>query len=207
MIPMNASASPALSIVVLAAGFSARLGRPKALARIRGQGLLQRTVRLLAPLAAHGIIVVVPPRALRIRAALRGYPVRFAVNPRRIQGISSSVRCGLRRSRYSAATLILPLDLAALTARDLEGLVRRWKASRRRVVARNADNRGVTPLILPRRLYGRAGSIEGDSGLKDLVSRLTHEDIVLVDLPSAAFDVDTPRDLRRARRGARGGDI
>lgn len=205
---MNAAAGPSLSIVVFAAGLSQRLGRPKALARIQGRGLLQRTVRLLAPLAGRGgVIVVVPPRALRIRGALRGHRVSFAVNPRRILGLSSSVRCGLTRSRYSSATLLLPLDLAALTPRDLRRLILRWKGSRRRVAARKAGGRGVTPLILPRRFYGRALGITGDSGLKSLVGRLPEEDVVLIDLPSAAFDVDTPGDLDRARRRARGGDI
>jgi len=202
---MNASAAPALSIVVLAAGFSARLGQPKALARIRGEGLLRRTVRLLATTGEHRVIVVVPPGASRIRAALRGCQVDFGVNSRRAQGMSTSVRCGLRRARYSAATLLLPMDLAALTARDLGRLLRRWQGSRRRVVARKADDRGVTPLILPRRFYAGALRVEGDSGLRHLVGRLPGEDIVLLDLPSAALDVDTRADLERARRRTRRG--
>jgi CTP:molybdopterin cytidylyltransferase MocA len=99
--------------------------------------------------------------------------------------------------------LLLPLDLATLKRRDVERLVLRWRGSRRRVVARRADNRGVTPLILPRRFYARALGISGDRGLRDLLRQLPEEDIVLMNLPSAAFDVDTPHDLEHARRRPR----
>ena len=56
MIPTNAVAG--VRLVVLSAGLSARLGSPKALARIRGVTLLRRTLRTVAPLAAARVIVV-----------------------------------------------------------------------------------------------------------------------------------------------------
>jgi molybdenum cofactor cytidylyltransferase len=197
MIPTN---SVTLRIVVLAAGFSARLGKPKALSRVRGMSLIRSTVRLLAPFAASRIIVVAPPRALRIRAELRGHALMFVENPHRAMGLSTSVRRGLLQARYSAAVLLLPLDLARLERRDVARLVARWRGARRRVVARRIGNHGGTPLILPRWLCRQACDISGDAGLKEFVGHLPKKDLVLVDLPSAAFDVDTPHDLERARR-------
>ena len=55
IITMNAS-RPKLKIVLLAAGFSQRLGRPKALVRMHGVSLLRRTLLLAAALAPRGII-------------------------------------------------------------------------------------------------------------------------------------------------------
>ena len=40
--------------------------------------------------------------------------VHFAANPRRAEGLSSSVRRGIAQARYSPALLLLPVDLAAL---------------------------------------------------------------------------------------------
>jgi CTP:molybdopterin cytidylyltransferase MocA len=62
---------------------------------------------------------------------------------------------------------------------------------------------GGVPLILPRWLYARALEVTGDTGLRDLVNRLPAEQLALVDLPSASFDIDTPEDLRTARRRLR----
>jgi CTP:molybdopterin cytidylyltransferase MocA len=63
--------------------------------------------------------------------------------------------------------------------------------------------RGGVPLILPRWLYARAQAVSGDVGLRDLVNGLPAPQRVLLNLPSAALDVDTPQDLRAARRRRR----
>ena len=205
MISTNAAAGPTLRVVVLSAGFSARLGTPKALSRIRGVTLLRRTVRTLAPLAAGKVIVVLPPRAARARAELRRDRVDVAESRHRSRGLSASVRCGVLRARYSAAVLLLPVDLPWLDRREVERLIGRWRASRRAVVARRVDARAGTPLILPRRLFPEALRISGDRGLKELANGLHGYELKLLDLPSAALDVDTPDDLRRARRRSRRG--
>jgi molybdenum cofactor cytidylyltransferase len=194
---------PTLRIVVLAAGFSTRLGQPKALARVRGLSLIRKTVRLLAPLTASAIVVVIPPRAVRTRVELRNHRVTFVTNSQRASGLSSSVRRGLTAARSSAAVLLLPVDLAHLKRRDLERMIARWRGARRRVIARRVGQHGGTPLILPRWLYARALGICGDRGLKELVGHLPPETLALLTLPTAASDVDTPRDLAHARRRRR----
>ena len=208
---MNAHSRPRLQILILAAGFSSRLGHPKALARVRSVSLLRRTLILAMRLAPAKIIIVLPRRAVRYRLEARRFKVIFAANTRRADGLSSSVRRGIAQARYSPALLLLPVDLAAVRQADLSRLISRWHAAKRRVVARlirrhegEAEGerapRGGVPLILPRRLYSRALAVTGDIGLRELINGLPAAERVLVDLPSAALDVDTPQDLRVARR-------
>jgi CTP:molybdopterin cytidylyltransferase MocA len=45
--------------------------------------------------------------------------------------------------------------------------------------------------------------IVGDAGLRDMVHRLPRHAVSLAHLPSAESDVDTSRDLERARRRMR----
>ncbi len=216
---MNSVPVPQLQVVILAAGFSSRLGSPKALARVRSVSLLRRTLTLAARFAPGQIVAVVPRGAARLRLEAGGLNVIFAVNSRRSEGLSSSVRLGIQRSRYSTAVLLLPVDLAAIKPRDLGRLISRWRATRRRVIARSVEQSGAAPggvphggvphggvphggvpLILPRWLYPRALAVRGDTGLRGLVAGLSPKERVLMSLPSAAFDVDTPQDLRNARR-------
>jgi molybdenum cofactor cytidylyltransferase len=169
---------------------------------------LRRTLTLVARFAPAKIIVVLPRQAARYRIEARGFKVVFAANPRRADGLSSSVRCGIARARYSPALLVLPVDLATLQQRDIARLISRWRAARRCVIARRIGQhggspRGGVPLILPRWLYARALAVTGDIGLRDLVEGLPAQQRVLLDLPSAALDVDTPLDLRAARRRLR----
>jgi molybdenum cofactor cytidylyltransferase len=198
-----------MNVVILAAGFSTRLGHPKALARVRNLSLLRRTLTLAASIGAARVIVVLPRRAARYRIEARGLKVIFAVNPRRADGLSSSVRRGVAQARYSPALLLLPVDLVNLQSRDLVRLIARWRAARRCVIARRiADPRGTAhggvPLILPRWLYSRALAVTGGIGLRELVGTLPEQQRVLLNLPSAEMDVDTPQELRMARRSLRG---
>jgi molybdenum cofactor cytidylyltransferase len=201
---MKARSVPELRIVVLAAGFSARLGQPKALARIHGRTLLQRTLWVLAPFAgASQVIVVIPAAAGRYKIGSCTHAAAFLSNPLRASGLSSSVRLGLRRARAAAGVLLLPVDLAGLARRDIARLIARWRGARRRVAARRVRDAPGVPLILPRWLYARARELTGDHGLREVVRRLPPADVVLLALPSASWDVDTPRDLERARRRVR----
>jgi molybdenum cofactor cytidylyltransferase len=197
-----------LQAVILAAGFSSRLGSPKAMARVGAQSLLRRTIALASGLRPAEILIVVPHRASSYRTQARGFKVIFAANPHRAEGLSSSVRRGLIRARFSTAALLLPVDLAALRRRDIARLISRWRARRRCVVARRLGGedgmpRGGVPLILPRWLYSRAQRVTGDIGLRGLVSGLPPSQRILLPLASAALDVDTPQDLRAARRRVR----
>jgi molybdenum cofactor cytidylyltransferase len=197
---MNANPAPGLGIIVLAAGFSSRLGQPKTLARVHGASLLKRTLQLAAGLGGGRIIVVVPRNASRYRLEARGIKAEFVINLQRAQGLSSSVRRGIAAARYTRAVLLMPVDLAHLEAREMRRLVSRWRDAPRRLVARRIGQSGAAPLILPRWLYPKALGISGDTGLRELVRQLPAERLVLVDLPSAAFDVDTSADLEIARR-------
>ena len=205
---MNYGILPTPAAIILAAGFSSRLGLPKALARVRSLSLLRRTLRLVANLAPAQIVVVVPCRAARYRIEARGFKVTFAVNPRRADGLSSSVRRGLAKVRYSPAVLLLPVDMAVLRQADLARLIRRWRTARRCVIASQVSGHGGTqrggvPLVLPRWLYPRAQAVAGDVGLREMIAALPPRQRVLMHLASATLDVDTPQDLRAARRRGR----
>jgi molybdenum cofactor cytidylyltransferase len=197
---MNGPALPTLRVLILAAGFSRRLGQPKALARVHGVSLIRRLVLLLAPFAAARPILVVPPRSARYKVELRGIDADFAVNPRRADGMSSSVRRGIARVRFASAVLVVPVDLRSLRRRDVARLVHRWRGARRRVAVSRLGTHLGAPLILPRWLFMPALRIEGDVGLRELVRRLPAEHLMSVSMRSAQDDIDTALDLRVARR-------
>jgi molybdenum cofactor cytidylyltransferase len=208
IIAMNATSLPRLHVVILAAGFSTRLGRPKALVCVQGATLLRRTLTLAARVSPARIIVVLPPRAARNRIEAQGFNATFVSNLQRASGLSSSVRRGIAQARFSPAVLLLPVDMAILQHREVARLISRWRGARRRVIARRIGPQGGAfhggiPLILPRWLYSRASAVTGDTGLRDLVGELPVQQRVLLDLPSAALDVDTRRELHIARQRLR----
>src|SRR5918997_5983315 len=85
-----------ISAVVLAAGASTRLGRPKQLLELDGKPLLQHVVDALDGAGLDEVVVVLGHEAERIRAAVvlpaRG---RVVVNRAHRSGQASSLRAGL----------------------------------------------------------------------------------------------------------------
>jgi CTP:molybdopterin cytidylyltransferase MocA len=165
---MNSCTLASPRIVVLAAGFSTRLGSSKALARVRGRSLLDRTLEVLAPFATRSIVVVIPPGAGRYRIGRRVHRPTFVVNSRRAQGLSSSVCRAITYARYSCAVLLLPVDLVELERRDIAKLISRWRGAGRAATplpsypgggARAAVWRRAAYAAKPRRLsFCRVGS-------------------------------------------------
>lgn len=200
---MNSRSFRRPHIVVLAAGFSARLGRPKALARVHGVSLLTRALKNAQALDAAALIAVIPPNAAQYRLMARGMKVQWIANPERAQGLSSSVRRAIHAARYAPAVLLIPVDLVNLKRRDLARLVRRWRSAPRRLIARRLGRGAAIPVILPRWLFPRALEVVGDIGLREMIEHLRPEQRVLIELASAAQDVDTPQGLSEVRSGFR----
>jgi CTP:molybdopterin cytidylyltransferase MocA len=190
--------------VLLAAGGSRRLGRPKQLLRYRARTLLLHAVR-----AAHGalpralLIVVVGADARRLTLALRRVRsgARVVMNPRWREGMATSLRAGLAAApRTAKAALVLLVDQPAVDAPALARLLTAWQRRPGRPAAARYDGRIGVPAVLPRRRWRALKEVSGDQGARTLLRG--SELLTLVDLPEAAVDIDTPADLERLRPGA-----
>src|SRR3990167_4850346 len=80
--------------VVLAAGFSRRMGRQKLLLQLQGKPVVRWAVERLAP-HVEDLVVVTCQDDAPIREALAGLAVRFAVNPAPQAGQGSSNAVGV----------------------------------------------------------------------------------------------------------------
>ena len=78
--------------VVLAAGGSRRLGKPKQLVRRHGQSLVRRTVTAALGAGCAPVVVVLGAHADAVRVALAGLDVVTLVNPDWRTGLASSLR-------------------------------------------------------------------------------------------------------------------
>jgi molybdenum cofactor cytidylyltransferase len=191
----SAPADVGLATVILAAGGSSRLGRPKQLLRYRGAPLIVRAVRLAQRAAGNDVIVVVGDQRQRLRSVLRRrLPLLEVVgNARWAEGLSTSLRVGLGAVPTTArAALILLVDQVRIEARDIDRLVRRWRRRPSKPAAACYLGRAGVPAVIPRRWFGELGALSGDAGARALLRRFG--DVSLVEMAAAEFDVDTPAD-------------
>jgi molybdenum cofactor cytidylyltransferase len=187
-------------VVLLAAGSSRRFGRPKLLAKIDGETLLQRAVRVALGCKASGYVVVLGANAARLEQELFGRPVRVIVNRKWRSGLASSLRAGVAALPRSArGVLILLADQVAIGPADLELLMAAWRTAPRRIVTSNSDGVRGPPAIFPRVAFPQFRALRGDEGARSLL-RIARGSAIDMAMPRAAVDVDVPQDLKRASR-------
>jgi molybdenum cofactor cytidylyltransferase len=196
---MLVKGSKTMAAVILAAGASARLGRPKALLTIGGRSLLRHVVDCAAGAGCEPVIVVLGAGAEAVRSELSGLAVEMAYNPDWSRGLGSSVRAGIRALEAHpavGAAVLLVCDQPRLDAELIRGLHDAFeRAGGRMVACAYAGTLGV-PAIFPRSRFHDLLGLGDDQGAKAILLR-DESQVVRVDWPDGALDVDTVEDLGR----------
>ena len=188
-----------VAAIVLAAGGSVRMGRPKQLLPIRGRPMVRHVTEAVAATGLAQVIAVTGAHAGEVAAALADLPVEIVVNESWTEGMSSSMRAGLRvlRPEIQAALLVLG-DQPALTTDMLQLLVARYRATGAPIVAPIYQGQRGNPVLFDRTLFSELLAVEGDRGGRLLIVR--HQDQVEwveVDDPAVIMDIDSPQDYKR----------
>jgi molybdenum cofactor cytidylyltransferase len=187
--------APGLAALVLAAGGGARFGGPKQLARYGGRPLVARAAAAAVSVCGAGTVVVTGAEAVAVAGALSSLPVTITHNPAWESGLSTSIAAGLAAvPAQAAALLVLLCDQPLVDAADLDALVGAARGFPGRVIAAHYGEVTGVPAIFPKEAWPALRALRGDHGARSLIASL---DPVTVEMPHAAFDIDTPADLAR----------
>lgn len=190
---------PELAGLLLAAGGSRRLGRPKQLLRLDGRPLILRQIGILAD-TCEAVVVVLGGNAERVRPLLAGAGVEIADNPDWATGMASSLRTGLRAVPAAAdGVMVLLCDQFRILRNDLLRLRGAWEKEPRRIAAARWDGGRGAPAIFPRSAFERLESLRGERGARALLEQ-DPAAVSWVELAAAAHDLDTQRDLAGLER-------
>jgi molybdenum cofactor cytidylyltransferase len=187
--------------IVLAAGLSRRLGRPKQLEVVAGRPLVAHVVATALASSLDYVLVVVGAEADEIRSALTSEPVTVVENPAYATGQASSVVAGVRAARHLRADAVVMLlaDQPGVQFSAIDALVAARQAGARLGIARYGDQQGH-PVLFGNELFGDLLSLTGDTGGREIVRRW-RQDLVVVDggRPQMPADLDTESDLNQIR--------
>jgi molybdenum cofactor cytidylyltransferase len=192
--------------LLLAAGSSSRMGRPKQLLPLGKTLLLDHVLEQVLSSALDRVVLVLGHRAEEIRKGLKtplDHPkLTILRNPEYEQGISSSLLCGLRQveAQYEHVMVILG-DMPYITSDLINLLIRQYLASGLPLGAVQTKKGRSHPVILGRRFFGDLHQLRGDVGARDLFSLFPAE-LCLVESRDAFHDadIDTPEDYENIQR-------
>jgi molybdenum cofactor cytidylyltransferase len=187
--------------VILAAGTARRMGRQKLLLPMRdGRPLVRVVAEAVLAGGLDYVVAVLGAEADAVGAALAGLPVRLVVNPRYLEGQSTSLRTGIDALPGGAEAAVIALGDQPLPDPDLiRRLVAAFRGEGRPIaVPRYEDGRG-NPVLFAAALFDELRLVTGDRGGRDVVAREPERvREVSVDRPMPP-DVDTWADYEAAR--------
>ena len=190
--------------IVLAAGGSSRMGRPKQLLHVDGRPLLEGIIGSACRSRLDEVVVVLGANADDIVAQVDLGRSRPLLNPDHASGMASSLRAGLAALTpdVKRAAIILG-DQPAISAALVDELLDLQAASGRPAAALSFDGLLHPPVVLQRELWGDLQSLEGDVGCRAVI-RARPE--LVAALPAGGnsrhpVDIDTPDDYRRLVEG------
>jgi molybdenum cofactor cytidylyltransferase len=186
--------------IVLAAGFSTRMGQNKLLLRLDGESILRRAVRRALSAGLDPVIVVLGHEAERGRDELAELAVHPVVNPDPSRGIRTSRQAGIAAVPAQACAAVLLLaDMPFVTEEMIAALVRRYRESAAPLVISEYGGAQAPPTLYDRSLFPELLAAEGDEGAKRVIQRHAREAVAVAWPAAALADVDRPEDYERLR--------
>ena len=191
-----------LGVIILAAGASRRMGRPKQLLEYQGKTLLNRVVDLAIGLGENPIVVVLGAHVNRIRPTISSREVIVVDNPDWDSGMGSSIRTGLRTLLDNhpgiQAALVLLVDQPHLTSELLQTMIVEQRKNGAAVVAARYDNVLGVPALFDRGIFPELLRLNQQVGARKVIEAY-RENLHAISFPAGAIDLDTPEDWERFR--------
>jgi len=184
-------------IIILAAGSSSRLGKPKQLLRYNNQSLLQHIVNIALEAAIGPVVVVLGAEADLIKKDLDETKIITVINKNWQEGMGSSIRSGLQQftDRFPDAegVIFTVCDQPFITSTLLYQLLATYQKTKNPVIASVYEDTQGTPAFFHRDIFPELSALKADKGAKQIINN--HKDhIGLVSFPMGSRDIDTESD-------------
>jgi len=185
--------------IILAAGESRRLGRPKQLVRMGGETLLDRTFRIVREAGAFPILVVLGANQEAILGKSTFESARVVSNPNWRTGFSSSICAGIHALQEllpaPEAAMILVCDQPGLSTEHLLRLLyAHTSCGHAKIVASYYAGVAGIPAIFPAHFFPALLSLRADTGARSLL-RDPRNPIETIPFEQGEWDIDAPTDL------------
>jgi CTP:molybdopterin cytidylyltransferase MocA len=187
------------SAILLAAGYSRRMGRFKPLLKLGGQTVLERVVSLYRRASVADIRVVTGFRSETVRSALGALPVTVVHNPAHDAGMFSSVLAGIDTLAPDVSSFFVhPVDIPMVRPHTLAMLMDAFDRLPKPVIYPVFNGHRGHPPLVDVALKEAIVSHDGSGGLSALLRRFdaTARDVEVAD-EGVMLDMDTPDDFQR----------
>ena len=194
-----------IAAVILSAGESSRMGRPKALLPIDGQTFIEKIVGALRQAGLQNIIVILGHDAEAMRQKIAHLPVTILVNPDYSKGQLSSLRVAIRHllaNERCSGLLVHLVDHPYIDAALVNLLIERFEDSGKLIAVPRFHGKRGHPVIFARSLFDELLNAPEDQGAKAVVNAHRDETLEIeTEDEGITLDIDTPDLYRQHVKG------
>ena len=194
--------NPSIAVLILAAGGSTRMGKPKLAQKIGNESLFERALSQVEGVEALSKLVILGADRDLYQSSV---PDNFEliVNDHWEDGLSSSIKAGITYiNKFGSGieyVLIVLADMPLVTETYLNALINAFSVSKKGIVVSNYGQSFGPPAIFSRKYFPELLKMKGDRGARGIFSKFKH-DLYAVDFPDGLVDIDTPEDLLRFKK-------
>ena len=190
--------------IILSAGESKRMGTPKQLLPWGSTFVLQQVIDNAAASHLEQIILVLGCLAGEIADQINVSPkTRVVINNDYREGMSSSVKCGIKKAPVGAAAFMLLLgDQPFIVPAIINRVLDEYQKNKYGIVIPVYNGKRGHPVIFDAKYKAELLAI-ADRGAKAVVNNHLYDILeVPLEVPEILTDIDTPQDYRKAKAQA-----
>jgi len=188
--------NPSTAVLILAAGASVRLGRPKQSLLYQGQTLVQKIVSTALALQSGPVLLVLKEGdSMDVQE-----DVIKIYNPDAALGMATSIHSGIKYLETQHAdietVIITVCDQPFITSSLLQEMITHYRETKLSIVACKYDDIVGTPVLFHKTMFKALYGLNGDKGAKQLINQHIQQ-VGLINFPLGNIDVDTEEDYER----------
>ena len=189
-------------IVILAAGASTRLGKPKQLLQYRGKTLLGHAINEAINSNADAIVVILGKDADLFKKEIDEKKVRVAINSSWEEGMASSLRLGLDTlltdKPYIDAVIFMVCDQPHVLSSILNELIMTQQKTTKQIVTCNYGDSIGPPALFHKKYFKDLMKLSGDTGARKIIQQ-NMNDMTTILFPEGEIDIDTEEDYEELK--------
>lgn len=184
-------------IIILAAGNSSRLGRPKQLLEYKDSTLLKNTIFEALKVENSFVIVVTGANHNLIEKELNLPEIIFSFNPEWQNGMASSIAKGIQKLLFlnpdGEQCILAVCDQPFVANSVFENLINESQKTKKGIAASAYSGTLGTPVLFHQKYFKELLELKGHEGAKKIIKKYT-EDVVSVAFEKGNIDIDTEED-------------
>ncbi|WP_455368568.1 nucleotidyltransferase family protein [[Eubacterium] cellulosolvens] len=193
-----------ISGILLAAGESKRMGKPKLLLNLGKSNIINNTIENLLKSKILELVIVLGHEAKKIEDSILAQDkrIKFVLNENYSEGMSTSIKCGvLAASKQSEAFLIALGDQPLISPKITNSLIEKYQTSGVGIVTVAHQSMRGHPVIISRKYFQEILALNGDIGARELLKHYSDDTTSFSIESSEQFlDIDRTQDYEELKK-------